>query len=171
MSLFKAKAGISKICAVALLCVLYTPSSLWAADKKIDLFADGDKLKFKNSECPASPNLKGCVKVGKGSKNWIKWELDKNSARAGWVLTRLELKLDQIADPAIRQCVIDDLNVDPATGFALDFRVQGNGKWAKNWDNNDCQVAYEVAYVIYARNTVTGKDADSDPIIKNGGRN
>lgn len=171
MSHFKARAGIQKFCAAALLCALYLPSSLWAADKKIDLAVNGNKLDFLNSECPANPGFNGCVEVGRGSKNWIVWELDDAAVSAGWVLTGLQLNLQEIANPAIRQCAIDDLNVDPGTGFATDFRVQGNGKFGKVWDNNDCAVEYEVAYLVFARNERTGEEANSDPIIKNGGRN
>jgi hypothetical protein len=155
----------------ALFGVLIAPSTLWAADPKIDLAVQGNKLTFLNSECPSDPGYNGCVEVARGSKNWIMWELDHDAVRAGWVLTGLQLKLHQIADPAIRQCVLEDFNVDPGSGFANDFQVQGNGRFGQNWDNNDCPMEYEVAYLVYARNEQTGEEANSDPIIKNGGRN
>ena len=155
-----------------LLAVLLAPTALLAADPKIDLevisSGGGSKLQFQNSACPSDPGLAGCVEVAKGSKNWINWELSQQAWQDGWVITRLQLKLD---DPELTECIVSDFNVDPNSGIANDFRVQGNGKFGRNWDNNNCPHEYEVAYLVFARNNNTGEEASSDPIIKNGGRN
>lgn len=155
----------------ALLSTLLLSPGLWAADPKIDLAVRDGKLVFLNSECPSNPGLNGCVEVARGSKNWIMWELDSDAVRAGWVLTGLQLNVQDIGDPSIRQCAVDDFNVDPGSGWARNFKVQGNGKFGQNWDENSCEQEYEVGYLVHARNRETGEEANSDPIIKNGGRN
>ena len=155
-----------------LLAVLSLPGSLWAADPKIDLYVEGSegnyKLRFLNSECPGEPNRLGCIKVAKGSKNWLQWEMDKDDWKDGWDFHALKLSWD---DPSLTNCIVADFNVDPNTGYANDFQVRGNGKFGRNRDENDCERPYEVNYRIYARNRETGEEANSDPIIKNGGRN
>ncbi len=156
----------------ALVGALAVPSSLFAADPKIDLdvvsSGGGAKLRFLNSACPSDPAYAGCVDVAKGSKNWIGWELSNEAWQDGWVITGLQLMMD---DPRLTDCIVRDFNVDPNTGYANDFRVQGNGKFGRNWDENSCDFAYEVAYLVFARNNNTGEEANSDPIIRNGGRN
>ncbi len=155
-----------------LLVALATPASLFAADPKIDMdvvsSGGGAKLRFLNSACPSDPAYAGCVDVAKGSKNWIGWELSQEAWQEGWVITGLQLILD---DPELTDCIVRDFKVDPNTGYANDFRVQGNGKFGRNWDENSCDFAYEVAYLVFARNNNTGEEANSDPVIRNGGRN
>ena len=149
---------------------LSLPLSSFAADPKIDLYVEGNKLRFKNSECPSQPNTLGCVEVGRGSKNWIQWELDNDAVRDGWVLTTLQLDWDR-GNQALTDCVVADFNVDPYLGHAIDFQVRGNGSWARNWDDNNCEFPYTVAYLISAEVPGTDRKATSDPLIKNGGRN
>ena len=157
---------------VTFLAILAAPSSVFAADPKIDLdvvsSGGGAKLQFLNSACPSDPGYAGCVDVAKGSKNWIGWELSQEAWQDGWVITGLQLMLE---DPALTDCIVRDFNVDRNTGDANDFRVQGNGKFGRNWDENSCDFAYEVAYLVFARNNNTGEEANSDPVIRNGGRN
>lgn len=161
-----------KMAMIAMVTIFLAPASLLAADPKIDLeivsTGGGSKLQFTNSECPSDPGFAGCVNVAKGSKNWIKWELSQDAWQDGWMLTGLQLILE---DPALTDCIVRDFNVDPNTGQANNFRVQGNGQYGKNWDANDCEIAYEVGYLVFARNKHTGEEANSDPIIRNGGRN
>jgi len=174
MSHFTTHDRIRKILHAGILAALISPGVLFAADPKIDIDVvqggGGYKLDFLNSECPDSPGYKGCIKVGTGSKNWIMWELTKKATRAGWVFSALQMDIDSLPSN-IRNCAIQDFNLDPGTGYANDFRVQGNGKFAKNWNENGCNTAYEVNYLIFAENRETGEQADSDPIIRNGGRN
>ncbi len=157
----------ARLFASALGLALLMPTAAFAADPKIDLYVDGGKLRFGNSECPSEPGLMGCVEVGAGSKNWIQWELAQNDWQDGWQLSGLQLSWDGSVPV---DCVVRDFNVDPGSGWANDFQVQGNGKWARNWDENDCEQSYVVNYRVYARNQNTGEEANSDPIIKNGGR-
>lgn len=154
----------------AVVLALSLPLSSFAADPKIDLVYKDGKLRFTNSACPSEPSNLGCVEVGRGSKNWIMWELDNDSVRDGWQLTTLQLDWDR-GNQALTDCVVADFNVDPYLGNAINFEVRGNGSWARNWDDNDCEFAYTVAYLVSAENTMTGEKANSDPIIKNGGRN
>ena len=164
--------AVSRRCAafLAAILALSLPLSSLADDKKIDLYVEGGKLRFANSECPSEPSNLGCVEVGRGSKNWIAWELDNAAVQAGWALTTLQLDWDR-GNQALTDCVVADFNVDPYLGHAIDFQVRGNGSWARNWDDNNCGFAYTVAYLVSAENTMTGEKANSDPIIKNGGRN
>lgn len=159
------------ICRAAILSAMLMPFTAFAADPKIDLEIyqgdNGSKLAFVNSECPADPSYKGCINVAKGSKNWLQWELDKDDWKDGWDLVDLQITWN---DPSIGACAIKDFDLNPSTGYANDFRVQGHGKFAKLRDENDCDFAYEVNYRIYARNRNTGEEANSDPIIRNGGR-
>lgn len=148
---------------------LSLPVSSFAADKKIDLYVDGDKLRFSNSECPSEPDNLGCIDVERGSKNWITWELDNDAVRAGWVLTTLQLDWDR-GNQALTDCVVADFNVDPYLGHAIDFQVRGNGSWGRNWDDNNCEFSYTVAYLISAEIPGTDRKATTDPIIRNGGR-
>lgn len=153
------------------LVIFMSPASLFAADPKIDLkiVDNGGKFKivFENSECPSDPALLGCINVAKGSKNWLQWEVKQGDWQNGWDLSDLQLIWD---DPGLTNCIVNDFDVNPQTGYANDFRVEGNGKQGKVRDENDCEFAYEVNYRIYARNRDTGKMADSDPVIRNGGR-
>jgi len=149
---------------------LSLPLSSFADDPKIDLYVDGGKLRFMNSACPSEPGNLGCVEVARGSKNWIMWELDNSAVQAGWRLTTLQLNWDR-GNQALTDCVVADFNVDPGLGTAIDFQVRGNGSWARNWDDNGCEFAYTIAYLVSAENPTTGERANSDPIIKNGGRN
>ena len=172
MSHYKKTIRIKAAVFAIVLAALLAPASLFAADPKIDLevisTGEGPKLQFQNSACASDPGYAGCVEVAKGSKNWIDWELSNEAWRDGWVLTSLQLMLD---DPELTNCIVGDFNVDPNSGIANDFRVQGNGKYGRNWDENDCDRAYEVAYLVFARNNNTGEEASSDPVIRNGGRN
>lgn len=171
MILLGNKALIKTICKVAVLGSVLFSGASFAADPKIDLklvdTGDGYKLEFLNSECPGDPAYLGCVNVAKGSKNWIQWELDKKAWKDGWVFVDLRLNW---SDPQLTDCIANDFDVNPNTGYARDFRVQGNGKFAKLRDENGCDFAYEVNYLISARNKHTGDTANSDPIIRNGGR-
>ena len=163
---------IRTICRTAILAAMLMPLTVFAADPKIDLKiyeSDGGyKLAFVNSECPSDPTFNGCINVAQGSKNWLQWEIDIDDWQDGWDLTALQISW---SDPQVATCAVKDFNLDPQTGDANDFRIQGSGKFAKNWDENDCAFAYEVNYRIYARNRNTGEEANSDPVIRNGGRN
>lgn len=156
----------SILCFVVLPAIALAPGSVFA-DKKIDVTVvagtAGDKIVFQNSECPAEPGNKGCIKTGKGVKNFLKWELDRNSMDEGWVLSGLRLKIDQLPQDT-RACAIHDFNLDPGTGDAMSFN---NGK-VKN--DNDCHTGYEVAYELYAEIPGTNRSADSDPVIRNEGK-
>lgn len=168
------KVRIRAFCIALLPVIGLAPLTLFAADPKIDVDVvsgiDGYKLVFGNSECSSDPGQMGCVEVARGSKNWIMWELSQEAVQAGWKLAGLQMMLDGIGDPAIRKCAIEDFRLDPSTGAAMAFQVQGNGRSAKNWDENDCDMAYEVAYLLSAENPDLGERADSDPVIKNGGK-
>ena len=164
--------AVPRRCAAVLgfVLALSLPLSSFADDKKIDLYIEGSKLRFANSECPSEPGNLGCVEVARGSKNWIMWELDNASVGKGWKLTTLQLDWDR-GNQALTDCVVADFNVDPYLGHAIDFQVRGNGSWARNWDDNNCEFSYTVAYLVSAENPMTGEQATTDPIIKNGGRN
>ena len=159
---------------ISFLAILAAPSTVSAADPKIDLdvvsSGGGAKLQFLNSACPSDPGYAGCVDVAKGSKNWINWELSSAATQAGWVLSAVRLDLNSLPSN-IRECAVHDFNLNPNTGYANDFRVQGNGKTGKLRDENDCETAYEINYLIFAENRETGEQANSDPVIRNGGRN
>lgn len=165
------KSSCIRVAMIIMASIFLAPASALAADPKIDLdvisTGGGSKLQFTSSACPSDPGFAGCVNVAKGSKNWITWELSDDAWRDGWVLTGLQLILD---DPELTDCIVRDFNVDSGTGQANDFHVQGNGKYGRNWDANDCETAYEVGYLVFARNTNTGEEANSDPVIRNGGR-
>lgn len=167
MNRVRRKVRISIIFSAAALISVFLPGTLFAADPKVDLeiYSNGGgyKLGFLNSQCPGEPNHMGCVNVAQGSKNWIQWELNAE----GWDLTALQIIWD---DDSLTDCVVRDFNVDPNTGYAKDFQVRGNGKFGRNWDENDCDRPYVVSYRIYARNRITGDEANSDPRIKNGGK-
>ena len=128
-----------KMVMMAMGAIFLGPATALAADPKIDLdiisTGGGSKLQFTSSACPSDPGFMGCVNVAKGSKNWINWELSNEASRDGWVLTRLQLNLD---DPELTDCIVRDFNVDPNTGVANDFRVQGNGKYGRNWVPGVC---------------------------------
>lgn len=166
------KPSCIKMSVLAMTAIFLTPAALLADDPKIDLdivsTPGGAKLEFTSSACPSDPGYAGCVDVAKGSKNWIKWELSQDAWQDGWMLTGLQLILE---DPELTDCIVRDFNVDPNTGRANNFRVQGNGQFGQNWDANDCEFAYEVGYLVFARNKHSGEEANSDPIIRNGGRN
>jgi len=172
MNIFDNQVRIKIICIAAVLATGLISEASMAADPKIDLqvvqTSNGYKLEFMNSECPGDPAYLGCVNVAKGSKNWIQWELDDTASQDGWVLEDLRLSW---SDQRLTNCIVSDFDVNPNTGYARDFRVQGNGKYGKLRDENDCEFAYEVNYLISARNKHSGDTADSDPIIRNGGRN
>ena len=166
MNLNKKTIRIGYWCLAVAFAATVPGTALFAADPKIDLGVSGNKLVFLNSACPSDPGLKGCVEVARGSKNWIMWELSNDAVSAGWVLTGLQMRMD---DPNLTDCIVRDFNVDPGSGWANNFQVQGNGRFGKNWDENSCHTAYEVGYLVYARNTQTGAEANSDPVIRNGG--
>lgn len=174
MRFFERKVQIKSICIASIVAAGMLPFGLFAADPKIDVDvvsgAGGYKLVFRNSECPSEPGHMGCVEVAKGSKNWIMWELSNQAARDGWQLASLEMNLAGLADPALRDCAASDFDLDPSNGRANGFQVQGNGRSAKNWDENGCDVAYQVAYLLYAENPGMNQRANSDPVIKNGGK-
>lgn len=162
---------IKTICRVAVVAAVVLPTTVFAADPKIDLriveTGGSYKLEFMNSECPSDPAYLGCVDVAKGSKNWIQWELEDTAWQDGWVLEDFKLSW---TDQQLTNCIVNDFDINPNTGYARDFRIQGNGKFGKLRDENDCEFAYEVNYLISARNKNTGDTANSDPIIRNGGR-
>lgn len=172
MNIFSNKVRIKTICIAAVLATGLISEASMAADPKIDLqvvqTSNGYKLKFKNSECPNDPAYLGCVDVAKGSKNWIQWELDDKAWQDGWVLEDFRLSW---SDQRLTNCIVHDFDVNPNTGYARDFRIQGNGKFGKLRDENGCEFAYEVNYLISARNKHSEDMANSDPIIRNGGRN
>lgn len=164
----KAIRFVSNTCAaIAATLVFSTP--LLAADPKIDLYVGEvngqQKLLFGSTGCPNGKPGEICV--AKGSKVWIMWELDKASNDAGWELSGLRLSWD---DPLLTPCIVDDFNVDPQSGVALDFEVKPGGKEARNRDENDCTKAYEANYTISATHPTMGP-INSDPVIRNGGRN
>ena len=165
----KAIRFVSATCAaVAATLVFSTP--LLAADPKIDLYVSEvngqQKLQFKGTGCPNGKPGEVCV--AKGSKVWIMWELDKDDNDDGWELSGLRLSWD---DARLTNCIVADFNVDPQTGEALNFEVKPGGKEARNRDENDCDQAYEVNYTISATHRVMDVTIDSDPVIRNGGRN
>lgn len=172
MFMFRKKVRFKTVCLAAVIATGMISEASMAADPKIDLrvieTSNGYKLEFMNSECPGDPAYMGCVDVAQGSKNWIQWELDEADWQDGWVLEDLQLSWN---DPQLTNCVVNDFDVNPNTGYARDFRVQGNGKFGKLRDENDCEFAYQVNYLISARKKHTGDTANSDPIIRNGGRN
>lgn len=172
MFIFRKKVRLKTACLAAVIAAGMISEAAMAADPKIDLrvieTSDGYKLEFLNSECPGDPAFMGCVDVARGSKNWIQWELDDSAWQDGWILEDLRLSW---SDQRLTNCIVHDFDVNPNTGYARDFRVQGNGKFGKLRDENDCEFAYEVNYLISARKKHTGDTANSDPIIRNGGRN
>jgi len=166
----KARPGVIVTRAAVFLAALLLSSPLFAANPKIDLTVgevDGQpKLLFTSSACPSG--TVGEVCVGKGSKVFIMWELDKESNDKGWDLSGLSLSW---SDDVPVDCVVADFNVDPQTGEALGFQVQPNGRDARNRDDNGCDEPYEVNYTISATHRTMDVTIDSDPIIRNGGRN
>jgi len=166
----KVSPGVIVARAVVFLATFFISSPLLAANPKIDLKVgevDGQpKLLFTSTACPSGKLGEICV--AKGSKVFIMWELDKDSNDKGWDLSGLRLSW---ADDVPVDCVVADFNVDPQTGEALDFQVQPNGRDARNRDENDCAEPYEVNYTISATHRDRDVTIDSDPVIRNGGRN
>lgn len=172
MSQTKINVRIGTICFIAVFISMILPSTVFAADPKIDVqvveTGDGYKLRFLNSEC-GSGEL-GCVDVAKGSKNWIFWELNAVSQDNGWVLTGLQFSDNgNWGGPLSNPCIATDFDADPHTGWALDFERHSNDHWARVRDENDCLNPYSVNYRLHAVNG-QGDKADSDPVIRNGGR-
>jgi hypothetical protein len=139
-----------------------------------------DKLDFINSACSDRPGEKGCVLMSRGSKNWISWELDRNSTGEGWVLTRLDFSPDGVhwGDPGypLSGCTVSAFRLteqDRITGHASTAQVLGNGKRMRIWDenDNDPQTPCITHYRLTAENINTGNITDSDPVIDNRGRN
>jgi hypothetical protein len=155
---------------VFFLATLFISSPLLAANPKIDLTVgevEGQpKLLFTSTACPSGKLGEICV--AKGSKVFIMWELDKDSNDKGWDLSGLRLSW---SDDVPVDCVVEDFNVDPQTGEALDFQVQPNGRDARNRDDNNCAEPYVVNYTISATHRDRDMTIDSDPVIRNGGRN
>lgn len=174
MSQTRKHVRISAICFIAIMISMVLPATLFAADPKIDVEVvetdDGYKLKFLNSECPGEPGKLGCVNVAKSSKNWIVWELDADSQDKGWVLSGLQFSDNgNWGGPLSNPCIATDFDADPHTGWALDFERHSNDHWARVRDENDCLNPYSVNYRLHAVNG-QGDKADSDPVIRNGGR-
>lgn len=133
------------------------------------------KMQFQNSACPQHPNDKGCVSVDRGNRSWISWEIDQASWQNGWRITELHFSPDGThwgeSGYPLMDCTVFDFGLtetDRMTGVASSAQSDGNGKRMKIWDenNNRCETWYR----LFAENIDTGETADSDPVIRNGGR-
>ena len=128
--------GFSKIrlnMPLILLLLISSPFTLFAQDKHVDLtvYHNGTayKMGFSNSECPESPQDKGCIDVEHGNSPMISWELDATSDQE-WELTRLQFSPDGQhwgdASYPLQGCTVDDFRLsdtDRDTGDASSANV------------------------------------------------
>jgi len=162
---------------VALCLVLLWPAFSMAQDKHIDVTVRQEgavhKLVFLNSECPDSPNEKGCVTADRGNSPNISWRLDE-SASGAWILSRLQFSPDGVhwGDPShqLEDCTADDFGLsqeDRSTGHASSAQIVANGRMLQIHDSNrnTCTTHYR----LYAMPLQGGLEIDSDPIIQNRG--
>ena len=160
-----------------ILLLISSPFTLFAADKHIDLtvYHNGTsyKMRFDNSECPASPQDKGCIEVEHGNSPMISWELDSASSQE-WELTRLQFSKDGQhwgdASNPLQDCTVKDFQLSDAdrnSGNASSASVVSNGRrlHIRDLNNNACNTHYK----LFARPRAGGAEINSDPVIKNRG--
>ena len=158
-----------------ILLLISSPYTLFAADKHIDLtvYHNGtsDKMRFDNSECPASPQDKGCIEVLRGKSPMISWELD-SASNQDWKLTRLQFSNDgqHWGDNPLQDCTMVAFGLkdnDKVTGIASTASVVANGRLLKIRDIN--REACTTYYKLFAEPRDGGAEINSDPVIKNRG--
>jgi hypothetical protein len=177
MVLFKRFNNIRLNKPLIFLLLISSPFTLFAQDKHIDLTVyqngTGYKMGFSNSECPGSPQDKGCIEAEHGNSPVISWELD-SAAGQDWELTRLQFSPDGQhwgdAGYPLQDCTVDDFRLSDAdrnSGNASSANVVANGRRLQIHDlnNNACTTHYK----LFARPRAGGAEINSDPVIKNRG--
>ena len=160
-----------------ILLLISSPFTLFAADKHIDLavYHNGTsyKMRFDNSECPASPQDKGCIEVLRGNSPMISWELD-SASNQDWKLTKLQFSPDGQhwgdANYKLDSCTAEAFGLSEAeriSGIASSAEVVANGRLLKIRDTN--RGACTTYYKLFAEPRAGGAEINSDPVIKNRG--
>jgi hypothetical protein len=159
------------------LLLISSPFTLFAADKHIDLtvYQNGtsSKMRFDNSECPASLQDNGCIEVLRGKSPMISWELE-SASNEDWKLTRLQFSPDGQhwgdANYKLETCTSDAFGLsdaDRTSGEASTAEVVANGRLLKIRDTN--RKACTTYYKLFAEPRDGGAEINSDPVIKNRG--
>lgn len=128
------------------------------------------EIVFLNSACPNGQ--RGCVQMPRGERNWISWEFDADSARAGWSFESLYFGAADKQTGNLKDCTVTAFGLseaDRSSGHASTAEIFANGKRLRIWDENDRECVTH--YTLRAVNAATGQTAESDPVIDNRGRN
>ena len=141
--------------------------------------ADGKyKLEFDHKQCPQGiGKRKGCMYYAKGRRGVITWRLDQAAKADGWKFARLRFSRDGIEwgeeGRELLKCVMKDFGLsrqELKTGWVTSMKYSSDRTKMGLRNNNECEQEYEVHYRVWAVRP-DGERADSDPIIRNGGRN
>lgn len=128
------------------------------------------EIVFLTSACPNG--RRGCVQMPRGERNWISWELDNDSAQAGWTFESLYFGTADKQTGNLKNCTVTAFGLseaDRSSGHASTAEIFANGKRLRIWDENDSECITH--YTLRAVNKSTGQTAESDPVIDNRGRN
>ena len=138
----------------------------------------GYMIVFLDNECPEDwQEDMGCIYQRRGNSGLIRWRLSDASLEQGWQLEAVYLSTVEkgtgVDGHAQSSCISGDFNMtgsDLSSGYVSSAKPHGGGRFLDVFNNNRCGSDYYVHYRLTAVNPGINENAESDPIISNGGR-